>query len=229
MTNQTFNKADIDTHKGVSAVGYILFFIPLFVKNSPFTRFHANQALVLFLAHMLLIVICQLLLLVNPFLIMVAYTIYGVVGLGISILCIYGCVTAAKGQTKKLPIIGNVTLLKVPGMVQAGVQEAAIPVAQPTAEPDHGDKIPCPECGAMIDKNKKFCGNCGAKIVTKERLCPECGAPVPDGFGFCGSCGTKYVEPEPEIKERKCPNCGRNVEEQEKFCMECGTAIPIAE
>lgn len=38
MTTQTFNKLDIDTHKGVSAVGYFLFFIPLFVKNSPFGR-----------------------------------------------------------------------------------------------------------------------------------------------------------------------------------------------
>ncbi len=230
MTTQTFNKPDIDTHKGVSAVGYFLFFIPLFVKNSPFTRFHANQALVLFLANLLLLVIRTLLVLINPLWVTFSYAIYGLGGLATSILCIYGCVTAAKGQAKKLPVIGNITLLKIyPSMAPTGGQPTILS-AYVAAEPNRGTKeMRCPECGAMVDKAKKFCGNCGAKIVLKERLCAECGTLVPEGAGFCSNCGAKYAEPEPETKERKCPNCGRIAEEQEKFCMKCGTEIPAIE
>lgn len=230
MTTQTFDRMDIDTHKGVSAVGYFLFFIPLFVKNSPFTRFHANQTLVLFLAELIGSVIFGVILAMNPFSIFI-YTIWSLFELAIGIFKIYGCVNAAKGRAKPLPVIGNIVLLKNPriDMKLSARPMNAAPTSPLTVNPNDGSKIQCPQCGAMIDKTKKFCGNCGAKVIIKERFCSECGAPIPEGFAFCGSCGAKYVEPAAEEKERKCPNCGRIAEEKEKFCMECGTEIPAAE
>lgn len=229
MTTQTFDRMDIDTHRGVSAVGYFLFFIPLFVKNSPFTRFHANQTLVLFLAEMIWTVICGVILELNPFSTFI-YTIWSLPELVIGIFKIYGCVNAAKGRAKPLPLIGNIVLLKNPridmNLSARPMNAAPTPLA---ANLNDVNKIQCAECGVMIDKTKKFCGNCGAKVIIKERFCSECGAPIPEGFAFCGSCGAKYVEPAAGEKERKCPNCGRIAEEKEKFCMECGAEIPAAE
>ncbi len=48
----------------------------------------------------------------------------------------------------------------------------------------------CPSCGAALDKNVKFCPECGAKIQS-ERHCTECGAILAAGAKFCAECGTK--------------------------------------
>jgi hypothetical protein len=29
---------------------------------------------------------------------------------------------------------------------------------------DNGNQIDCPECGAQVDKNAKFCGSCGSSV-----------------------------------------------------------------
>jgi len=46
----------------------------------------------------------------------------------------------------------------------------------------------CSKCGAIIAANKKFCGECGAKVEAK-KFCPNCGAEVKGKF--CGECGAK--------------------------------------
>jgi predicted amidophosphoribosyltransferase len=48
----------------------------------------------------------------------------------------------------------------------------------------------CPECGAPQEKNAKFCGECGAKLVA-EKHCTECGAKLKPDAKFCGECGKK--------------------------------------
>jgi len=48
----------------------------------------------------------------------------------------------------------------------------------------------CPECGAPQERNAKFCGECGAKLVQASH-CTECGAKPKDGAKFCGECGHK--------------------------------------
>lgn len=46
----------------------------------------------------------------------------------------------------------------------------------------------CPQCGKETKPGKKFCGNCGAKLLEQ---CPKCGNQVKPGKKFCGECGTK--------------------------------------
>lgn len=53
-----------------------------------------------------------------------------------------------------------------------------------------GARATCPECNAPLDKNAKFCPECGAKIK-KETFCKECGAKLAPEAKFCIECGTK--------------------------------------
>lgn len=48
----------------------------------------------------------------------------------------------------------------------------------------------CPKCGASVPQGQKFCGECGASMVTANK-CPNCGAENEPGMKFCGECGTK--------------------------------------
>jgi len=48
----------------------------------------------------------------------------------------------------------------------------------------------CPECGEKNPSNMKFCGFCGAKMLTK-KICPNCKTENPLNMKFCGECGTK--------------------------------------
>ncbi len=96
--------------------------------------------------------------------------------------------------------------------------------------------IICTECGAEIPEGRKFCSECGTKVVLPEpepvpaaNVCPECGAEIADGKKFCGECGTKLespapAEPEPP-KPKLCTECGAEIPEGRKFCGECGTKV----
>jgi predicted amidophosphoribosyltransferase len=56
-----------------------------------------------------------------------------------------------------------------------------------------GVRATCPTCNAPLQKNVKFCPECGAKIQV-EKHCTECGAKLDSGVKFCAECGTKVVE-----------------------------------
>ncbi len=45
----------------------------------------------------------------------------------------------------------------------------------------------CASCGFANPEEKKFCEECGTKLV---RVCPSCGAEVRPAAKFCGDCGT---------------------------------------
>lgn len=51
----------------------------------------------------------------------------------------------------------------------------------------------CPNCGNMVAKTSKFCGNCGNKM-SSDWTCPTCGKMVSASSKFCGECGTKRSE-----------------------------------
>jgi hypothetical protein len=55
-----------------------------------------------------------------------------------------------------------------------------------------GVRATCPECGIPLEKNVKFCPECGAKIKS-EQSCGECGARLAPGAKFCAECGAKVV------------------------------------
>ena len=42
------------------------------------------------------------------------------------------------------------------------------------------------KCGARIEKNSKFCSECGAK---QEKVCIKCGTVLNNEAKFCGKCG----------------------------------------
>lgn len=54
----------------------------------------------------------------------------------------------------------------------------------------------CPDCGAELKFDAKFCKKCGCSVSESEdseRLCPKCNAPVPHSKKFCGACGTSLM------------------------------------
>lgn len=54
----------------------------------------------------------------------------------------------------------------------------------------------CPDCGAELKSDAKFCKKCGCNLIESqdsERQCPKCNAPVPHNKKFCSACGTSFV------------------------------------
>ena len=51
----------------------------------------------------------------------------------------------------------------------------------------------CPSCGCSLEKNSKFCPECGEKL-TLAKYCPGCGEKLNDNAKFCINCGTKLGE-----------------------------------
>jgi uncharacterized membrane protein len=104
--------SDAEKNKIMAIVGYIipiLFFIPLLSdesKNSPFAKFHSNQQLVLLIAAIVVNVVGGMIPILGWFLILPIGSIILIV------LAIIGIINSAKGEMKKLPIIGGISILK---------------------------------------------------------------------------------------------------------------------
>lgn len=96
------SKADIDENKTMAIVAY-LGLIGLIVvlatgahNKSAFVKFHLNQALPLMIASVLTPI---------PFL-------GWIIALGVLVLWIMGIIAAAQGEMKRLPIVGNLEIIK---------------------------------------------------------------------------------------------------------------------
>jgi len=50
----------------------------------------------------------------------------------------------------------------------------------------------CPKCQAENFETRKFCKECGAKIIM---ACPHCGFENLPADKFCGECGNKLTKP----------------------------------
>ena len=69
------------------------------------------------------------------------------------------------------------------------------------------NEIGCPNCGAAIKVDAKFCRECGAPLSPNESdeqaqvdageepvvVCPKCGAEPSQDAGFCKKCGTQLI------------------------------------
>ncbi len=101
-----FDPQDIEKNKTVSALAYLIFFLPLIVcPDSKFGRFHANQGLLLTIVAIagsfilgLIPILGWILLIFFPFVIIA--------------FMIIGFVNAIKGLTKQLPIFGKLEIIK---------------------------------------------------------------------------------------------------------------------
>lgn len=56
----------------------------------------------------------------------------------------------------------------------------------PQAEEPKKNMMHCPKCNELIDFSKKFCPECGTKLVHN---CPKCNAEVDPSKKFCPECG----------------------------------------
>jgi len=92
-------------------------------------------------------------------------------------------------------------------------------------------KRECPNCGAQLEENIKFCTECGTKMEPEILKCPNCSAELPEGIKFCTECGTNIETAPKQEKEVICPKCRKKLPANLKFCTECGTKIgpPVKE
>ena len=108
--NEVSDRSDVEANKVFGIIAYlgIFVFISIFAApKSSFARFHSNQGLVLFIANVLLSLLSE------------AMRFIWMGGMVVSlgrifclILMIVGLISAAQGQTRELPIIGKIKLLK---------------------------------------------------------------------------------------------------------------------
>ncbi len=110
---------DAVNNKAMGILAYLgfLVLVPIFAaKESRFARFHANQGLVLAIAEIAYIILTTIL---NAIFAVISWrlaltmgTILGLLWFGFAAFAIIGIVHAAKGECKKLPLIGGITILK---------------------------------------------------------------------------------------------------------------------
>lgn len=102
-------KEEIEKHKTMAILAWIVFFIPLLTdaKDSKFAKFHANQSLVLNLALIVGYILSSVLMAV-----LIGFLLWGVVAIGGLVFWIMGIMSASKGEMKRLPLIGNIDIIK---------------------------------------------------------------------------------------------------------------------
>ena len=112
------NAQDVNDNKLLAVLSYIsiLVLIPIFVApNSKYTRFHANQGLVLFILEVALGIVKAILSTVLGIISWRLATIVNIlviVDIAFVVLAILGIVNAATGKAKELPFIGKFKVLK---------------------------------------------------------------------------------------------------------------------
>lgn len=115
-----YDANDIAQNRTVCAISYIppLFFLPLVAcKDSPYGKFHANQALVLLIAMVAVGVVFGITSAIFSLLrIFVISTLLNIINslasLGFLALVIIAIVYTAQGDAKELPVIGKIKILK---------------------------------------------------------------------------------------------------------------------
>lgn len=104
--------------KVYGVLGYfgILFLVPLLAGKTEFTKFHANQGLVLFFCDIVLGIVIGISMAVLSLLgvigTILGSILSGALGLAVLILMIMGIVSAANGEMKPLPLIGGIKIIK---------------------------------------------------------------------------------------------------------------------
>lgn len=117
-TKNAFDKKDIEKNKMMAGLGYIIFFLPMIVMNeSKFARFHANQILLLLIPEVVVTIIGTTLstMLFASFLFGLASLISFVTfafSLAIGVVAIINMIAAFRGEAKRVPFIGHITIIK---------------------------------------------------------------------------------------------------------------------
>lgn len=108
-----YTKEDIENNKVLSLFSYIsfLFIIPLIAcSNSKYAKFHVNQGIMLCITNVVFEAILKALKVLE---LSFAYDIAdAIVNIGLTVFMVIGIVNAVTGKAKKLPVIGNFTIIK---------------------------------------------------------------------------------------------------------------------
>ncbi|HWT76887.1 MAG TPA: hypothetical protein VN258_19475 [Mobilitalea sp.] len=105
-TTEVFDQADIDKNKTISGLAYLIFFLPLIIcPDSKFGRYHANQALILFIVS----VAGSIILSIIP---IIGWLLLPFFSIAILIFAVLGLVNGLGGKAKELPLIGKYKLIK---------------------------------------------------------------------------------------------------------------------
>lgn len=102
---------DNDKLMGVLSYIPLVCLVPAIVGKNSFVKFHANQGLVLFILE-LVFSVCIGIFVKIPILGVIFGIVGGLIDLICLILAIIGIVTAINGETKELPVIGVIHILK---------------------------------------------------------------------------------------------------------------------
>ncbi len=109
-----FYPDDIEQNKMTALFSYLswLVIIPILTApNSNYARFHANQGLILAIVEVVLGVFFSLM----SFMPFVGW-IFALMSIPVSLFCsglsIFGIINAVNGKAKKLPLVGNIIILK---------------------------------------------------------------------------------------------------------------------
>lgn len=101
-----FTQEDIEKNKTMAGLAYLLFFLPLIAcPESKYAKFHANQALLLFITAFG----GNLLLAAIP---VIGWMLMPVFAIAVLAFAIMGLVNGFGGKAKPLPLIGKFTILK---------------------------------------------------------------------------------------------------------------------
>lgn len=96
---------------GVLAYIGILFIVPLAAGKTEFSKFHANQGIVLFIAELVLGIVAGVLSAI-PFIGFIGGILSAAVSVASLVFMIMGIVAAAQGEMKPLPLIGGIKIVK---------------------------------------------------------------------------------------------------------------------
>ncbi|WP_411954257.1 hypothetical protein ACKXGF_13725 [Alkalibacillus sp. S2W] len=109
MSGHQPSKKDIDDHKGLAIVAYIIFFIPLIAaKESYYAMYHANQGLLLLITAIIINIIGSAIPIIGWLLILPLGNLF------VFVLWVIGILNAAKEEVKPLPLIGQYEIIKPP-------------------------------------------------------------------------------------------------------------------
>jgi uncharacterized membrane protein len=96
---------DVEKNKTMAGLAYLLFFLPLLVcPDSKYAKFHANQALLLWIA----VLAGNVILSIIP---VIGWVLLPVYGLGMLVVGVMGLINGFQGKAKRLPIIGKFDLI----------------------------------------------------------------------------------------------------------------------
>jgi len=103
---QAIDPADIEKNKVMAGLAYLIFFLPLLAcPDSKYGRYHANQALILFIAGFGGSLILS-------FIPIIGWLLLPVFAFVVLVFAIIGLVNGFGGKVKPLPLIGKFTILK---------------------------------------------------------------------------------------------------------------------